>query len=217
MDIIVSRRECPAGFIIPTIIVAMDQFVQAPEVILSTGKWPHIPDIVNVMDHDIRNHCWFQLEKSQKKVDKGKGKAVELPHNTVAGPSGMMEKEVKGDGSEVGEPWQTAISTIVPEDQKGESNCIGNDDNKLHRGRSQSQGCKTRKWAQSVTTINSNEDSAEVSSNPPPKQPRPNVRDMVTPDPGYEWVETENRCTKCVEQGRQCATCRKVVVCTGKV
>ncbi|KIM62626.1 hypothetical protein SCLCIDRAFT_24915 [Scleroderma citrinum Foug A] len=71
-------QDLPAGFIIPTIIVAADQFVQAPEVILSTGKWPHIPDIINATDYNIRNHRWFQLEKSEKKVNKGKGKAIEL-------------------------------------------------------------------------------------------------------------------------------------------
>ncbi|KIM64066.1 hypothetical protein SCLCIDRAFT_23700 [Scleroderma citrinum Foug A] len=71
-------QDLPAGFIIPTIVVATDQFMQAPEVILFTGKWLHIPDIVNATDHNIRNHCWFQLEKSEKKVNKGKGKAIEL-------------------------------------------------------------------------------------------------------------------------------------------
>ena len=157
------------------------------------------------MDHDIRNHRWFQLEKSEKKVDKGKGKAVELPRNAVVGPSGTMGKEVKSDGGEVGEPRQTAISAVVPEDWNGESSRVGNNNNEFCRGRSQSRGCKTRKRAQSVATINSNEDSARVSSNPPPKRPRLNVHDMVTPDPGYEWVETENHCTKCVECGRQCA------------
>jgi len=44
--------------------------MEAPEVILLTGKWPHFPDIINAMDHDIRDHPWFQLGKPQKKVDR---------------------------------------------------------------------------------------------------------------------------------------------------
>ena len=79
------------GFIILTIIIATNQFVHHPEVILVTGKWPHIPHIVNAMDHDICNHPWFQLGKSEK-VDKGKGKAVEASSkNAVAGPSPLKK------------------------------------------------------------------------------------------------------------------------------
>lgn len=84
-------------------------------------------DIANATDHDIRNHCWFQLDKLAKKVDKGKGKAVDLSsNNAVAGPSGTRATEVKGDGSEVGEPRQTAMSAVVPEDQTGESSQVVN-------------------------------------------------------------------------------------------
>ena len=111
----------------------------------------------------------------------------------------MMEKEVKSDGGEAGEPCQTAISAVVPEDVKGESSRVVNNDDEVCRGRSHSQGCKPRKQAQSIATINSDNDSVQVLSQPQPKRPRLNVRDMVTPDPGYEWVETKNRCTKCVE------------------
>jgi len=63
--------------------------MEAPEVILSTGKWPHFLDIVNTTDHDIWDHPWFQLGKPQKKVDKGKRRVVEPSgNNAVAGPWG---------------------------------------------------------------------------------------------------------------------------------
>ena len=110
------------GFIIPTIIVAADQYVQHPDVILATGKWPHIPHIVNAMDHDIHNHPWFQLVKSEKKVDKGKGKAVEVSReNTVEGSSGMMAMEVDKPGAHIGEPVRPLDSPALPEGPKGES------------------------------------------------------------------------------------------------
>jgi len=71
-------------------------------VILLTGKWPHFPDIVNATDHDIRDHPWFQLGKPQKKVDKGKRRAVEPSgNNAVAGPSGVKETEVQGSRGQV--------------------------------------------------------------------------------------------------------------------
>ena len=137
----------------------MDQFVQVPEVILSSGKWPHIPDIINTTDHNIQNHCWFQL-----------GKAVKLPrNNAVTGPSRTMEKEVKSDGSEAREPRQTSISAVVPEDVKGESSRVVNNDDEVRRGHSCSRGCKPRKWAQSIATINSDDDSVQVSSQLQPK------------------------------------------------
>jgi len=167
-------------------------------VILSTGKWPHFPDIINATDHDIWDHPWFQLGKPQKKVDKGKRRAVEpLGNNAVAGPSGVKETEVQGSRGQVGEPSETEDSQAVPEGSRAIK------DNEVPRGHSRS--CKLRKHAQSVATINSNSDDEEASSQPWPKQPRPNVRDMQTPDAGYEWVDDKDRCIKCIQRDRQCA------------
>jgi len=155
-------------------------------VILSTGKWPHFPDIVNATDHNIQDHPWFQLGKWQKKVDKGKRRAIELlGNNAVAGPLGVKETEVQGSRGQVGEPSGTEDSQAVP------------------RGRSRSR--KLRKRAQSVTTINSNGDDEEASLQPRPKRPRPNVCDMQTPDAGYEWVDDKDCCIKCIQRDRQCA------------
>ncbi|KIM65651.1 hypothetical protein SCLCIDRAFT_22548 [Scleroderma citrinum Foug A] len=146
-------QDLPAGFIIPTIIVAADQYVQHPDIIPATGKWPHIPHIINTMDHDICNHPWFQLVKSEKKVDKGKGKAVEvLRENTVAGSSGTMAME------------------RVPKE----------------RVVMPSPGMSHAEAAVAV--------KVKVAS--PENRSRPNIRDMLIPDPGYEWVEYEDCCEK---------------------
>ncbi|KIM64585.1 hypothetical protein SCLCIDRAFT_23321 [Scleroderma citrinum Foug A] len=147
-------QDLPAGFIIPTIIVATDQYMQHPDVILATGKWPHIPHIVNATDHDIRNHPWFQLMKSEKKVDKGKGKAVEVSReNTVAGSSGTMAME----------HYQRVPKERVVVPSPGMSH------------------------VEAAVTV-----KVEVAS--PENRSRPNVQDMLIPDPGYEWVEYEDRC-----------------------
>jgi len=161
-------------------------------VILSTGKWPHFLDIVNAMNHDIRDHPWFQLGKPQKKVDKGKRRAVEpWGNNAVAGPLGVKETEVQGSCGQVGEPSETEDSQAVPEG----SHAIKDDE--VPRGHSCSR--KLRKCAQSVTMINSDSDDEEASSQPWPKRPRPNVHDMQTPDAGYEWVDDKDHCIKCIK------------------
>jgi len=167
-------------------------------VILSTGKWPHFPDIVNTMDHNIRDHLWFQLGKLQKKVDKGKRRAVEPSgNNAVAGPSGVKETEVQGSRGQVGEPSETEDSQAVPEGSRAI------EDNEVPRGCSCSH--KLRKHAQSITMINSDGDDEEASLQPWPKRPRPNIRDMQTPDAGYEWVDDKDHCIKCIQRDRQCA------------
>jgi len=136
--------------------------MEAPEVILLTRKWPHFPDIVNAMDHDIRDHPWFQLGKLQKKVDKGKRRVVEPSgNNAVAGPSGVKKTKVQGSHGQVGEPSKTKDSQAVPEG----SHAI--EDNEVPRGCSRSR--KPRKHAQSVATINSDGDDEEASSQPRPK------------------------------------------------
>ena len=186
-------------------MVAADQVVKHPDIILATGKWPHIPHIVNATDHDIHNHPWFQLGKSQKKVDKGKGKAVEASrNNAVVGPSGTMAMEVDRSGIHIGEPSQTSDSPPAPEGPIGESSCAIDDGDLSWRGRSCSRGRKPRKHGQSVATINSDGDGEQASSHPQLKRARPNIRDMLIPDPGYEWVEYENRCRKCIQRGQQC-------------
>jgi len=167
-------------------------------VILSTGKWPHFLDIVNATDHDIWDHPWFQLGKPQKKVDKGKRRAVELAgNNAVAGPSGVKEMEGQSSRGQVGEPMETEDSQAVP----AESHPI--EDNEVPRGRSRSR--KLRKHAQSVMTINSDGDNEPGSSEPRPKKPRPNICDMQKPEQGYEWVDDKDRCIKCVQRDRRCA------------
>jgi len=131
-------------------------------VILSTGKWPHFLDIINTMDHDIQDYPWFQLGKPQKKVDKGKRRAVEPSgNNAVAGPSGVKETEVQGSHGQVGEPSETEDSQAVPEG----SHAI--EDNEVPRGCSRS--CKLRKRAQSIAMINSDGDDEEASLQPQPK------------------------------------------------
>ena len=159
------------------------------------------------MDHDICNHPWFQLVKSEKKVDKGKGKAVEVSReNTVAGSSGTMVMEVDKPGTHIGEPVQPLDSPALPEGPKGESSCaITGDESHGGHSRSRGQGRKPRKRMQSVTTINTDSDNEQAPSHPHPKRSRPNVRDMLIPDPGYKWVEYEDRCEKCEQRGRQCA------------
>jgi len=167
-------------------------------VILLTGKWPHFLEIINAMDHDIWDHPWFQLGKLQKKVDKGKRRAVEQSgNNAVAGPSGVKETEVQGSHGQVGEPSETEDSQAVPEG----SHDIKDDE--VPRGHSHS--CKPRKHAQSIAMINSDSDDEEASSQPQPKQPRPNVHDMQTPDTGYEWVDDKDCCIKCVQRDQWCA------------
>ena len=157
------------GFIIPIIVIAANQVVQHPDVILATGKWPHIPHIVNTMDHDIRNHLWFQLRKSGRKVDKGKGKAIELPHNTVVGPSRTTVMEVDKSGGHVGEPSQTSYSPPVPDGAIGESSRTIADSDESQRGCSRSRGRKPRKCGQSVATMNSDGDGEQASPHPQPK------------------------------------------------
>jgi len=165
--------------------------------ILSTGKWPHFLDIINATDHDIRDHPWFQLGKPQKKVDKGKRRVVELAgNNAAAGPSGVKEMEGQSSRGQVGEPIQTEDSQAVP----AESRPI--EDSEVPRGRSRS--CKPRKRAQSVATINSEGDDEPGASEPRPKKPRPNVRDMQKPEQGYEWVDDKDRCIKCTQWDQRC-------------
>ena len=165
--------------------------------ILSTGKWPHFLDIINATDHDIRDHPWFQLGKPQKKVDKGKRRAVELAgDNAVAGPSGVKEMEGQSRRGQVGEPRETEDSQAVP----AESRPIKDDE--VPRGRSRSR--KPRKCAQLVATINSDSDDEPGSLEPRPKRPRPNVCDMQKPEQGYEWVDDKDRCIKCIQRDRRC-------------
>jgi len=166
--------------------------MEVPEVILSTGKWPHFLDIVNATDHNIWDHPWFQLGKLQKKVDKGKRRAVEpAGNNAVAGPLGVKEMEGQSSHGQVGEPMATEDSQAVP----AESHPI--EDNEVPRGCSCSH--KPRKRAQSVVTINSDGDDKPGSSEPQPKRPRPNVCDMQKPEQGYEWVDDKDRCIKCIQ------------------
>jgi len=166
--------------------------------ILLTGKWPHFPDIVNATDHDIQDHHWFQLGKPQKKVDKGKRRAVELAgNNAVAGPLGVKEMEGKSSCGQVGEPMEIEDSQAVP----AESRPI--EDNEVPRGCSRS--CKPRKRAQLVMTINSEGDDEPGSLEPRPKKPRPNIHNMQKPEQGYEWVDDKDCCIKCAQQDQRCA------------
>ena len=104
----------------------------------------------------------------------------------MAGPLGVKETEVQGSCGQVGEPSKTEDSQAVPE-----GSCAIEDD-EVPRACSRSR--KPRKCAQSITTINSDGDDEKASS-----QPRPNVRDMQTPDAGYEWVDDKDRCIKCIQ------------------
>jgi len=124
-----------------------------------------MPDIVNATDHNIQNHPWFQLGKPQKKVDKGKRRAIEPSgNNAVAGPSGTKEMEMKSSCSQVGEPSETEDSQAVPEES-----CAITEDDEVPRGRSCGCSCKPRKWAQLVVTINSDGNDEQASSQPWPK------------------------------------------------
>ena len=209
MDMIASRREGPAGFTCG-IHHSNHRGCSRPGHEASRrypGDREVAPHSTHCQCHGPR-HPQSPLVSTREIAEEGgqgKGKAVEASrNNAVAGPLGTTAMEVNRSGVHIGEPSQTSDSPPAPEGPIGESSRAIDDGDQSWRGRSRSRGHKPGKRGQSVATINSDGDGEQASSHPQPKRARPNVQDMLIPDPGYKWVEYENRCGKCVQRGQQC-------------
>ena len=114
----------PAGFIIPTVVVAADIHVVSPEQLRQGDRWPDFKSIVNATDHDIKEHARFQL-RAQPRVDRGKGRAVDDDQDVERfGSPADMEVDKDSDAEVVKDSMAKAVSTPLVLDQARQSSQV---------------------------------------------------------------------------------------------
>ncbi|KIM63291.1 hypothetical protein SCLCIDRAFT_24418 [Scleroderma citrinum Foug A] len=72
-------KDLPAGFIMPTSLMATDQFMLDPTMVHKTKEWPKWDVIRNSKDEDFVDHPWYKIQDQgpEGRVrDKGKGREV---------------------------------------------------------------------------------------------------------------------------------------------
>ena len=72
-------KDLPASFVMPTSLMAMDQFMLDPDMVHKTKEWPKWDVIRNSKDEDFVDHPWYKIRDQvpEGRVhDKGKGQKV---------------------------------------------------------------------------------------------------------------------------------------------
>ena len=115
-------EDLPAGFIIPTVVVAADIHVVSPEQLRQGDKWPDFKSIVNATDHDIKEHAWFQL-RAQPRVDRGRAVDDDQDVERFGSPADM-EVDKDSDAEVVKDSMAKAVSTPLVLDQARQSSQV---------------------------------------------------------------------------------------------
>ena len=69
-------KDLPAGFVMPTSLMATDRFMLDPDTVHKTKEWPKWDVIRNSKDEDFVDHPWYKIRDQvpEGRVhDKGKG------------------------------------------------------------------------------------------------------------------------------------------------
>ena len=115
-------EDLPAGFIIPTVVVAADIHVVSPEQLRQGDKWPDFKSIVNATDHDIKEHARFQL-RAQPRVDRGRAVDDDQDVERFGSPADM-EVDKDSDAEVVKDSMAKAVSTPLVLDQARQSSQV---------------------------------------------------------------------------------------------
>ena len=182
-------KDLPAGFVMPTSLMATDRFMLDPAMVHKTKEWPKWDVIRNSKDEDFVDHPWYKIrDQGPEGRVRDKGKGWEVP--------AVIAREVCMPDTVGTEPVDARMDDR--ESVQGETSRSQTDSRAI-------DGLSTQGWAKSWRRSKSVKSTATVDSDDgAPATSSTHTDDRSPSAKGFVPALDDARCSQCSRANRPC-------------